>query len=88
MRVILLLILIAATATFSFQLYRLVKQSQSLKLEYARIDEQTGPVKLENERLAADIEYFQKPEGLEIELRKAGYALPDEKMLIIINEKQ
>ncbi len=87
MKFLFLLVLILATAAFSFQLYRLIQQMSELKLETAKINQQIMPMEQENQELMADLEYFQKPGRLVNELRKSGYALPDEKMLIIVPDK-
>ena len=87
MRIFLFLVLATVTSAFSFQFYRLAQQKKGLDLELAKINQQIIPIKEDNEKLLADVKYFEKPERLENELRKAGYALPEEKMLIIVPEK-
>lgn len=78
------MVLVLATAAFAVQLYRLTKQLSYLKSEIAKVNQQLTPIDQENQRLMADLEYFQKPGRLVNELKKSGYAKPDEKMLIII----
>lgn len=87
MKLFLLLLLILVTTAFSFQLYHLIQQQSELKMEVAKISQKALPIDQDNQQLTADLEYFKKPEHLENELRKSGYAKPDEKILIIIPEE-
>ena len=84
MRFILLFVLILAIGTFLSQLFSLRNQEKTLKDDLSKIEQQISPLTREREELSAEIDYFSKPEHLEDELRKNGYALPEEKMMVII----
>ncbi len=73
---------------FAVQLYRLIGQYNSTKKEQSAINMELEAVRIENEKLMADLDYFKQKEHLEREIRKADYALPNEKVLIIIPEKK
>ena len=88
MRFFLILILLLATGTFGVQLYRLLVQYHGINKEITILNKELEDAKKENQKLTADFDYFQKTNYLESELRKSGYAMPDEKMLIIIPEKK
>lgn len=69
----------------SYQVYKLYIQKSSLDKGLADIDEISGRLGRENEQLQADIEYFQRPENLEKELKsRFNYVRPGEKMMIIV----
>ncbi len=86
MRFFLVLILMMAIGMFAVQLYRLIGQYNNVKREQFAINAELEAIKIENEKLTADLDYFNQKEHLEREMRKADYALPDEKVLIIIPE--
>lgn len=88
MRFFLIMILILATGAFAIQLYRLVWQYSDLQKEASIVSKELQNIEEENKKLTADLEYFKDNKHLEGEARKAGYALPDEKVLIIVPEKR
>lgn len=72
----------------SWYLYNLYYQAQALKAEADKLVKQTQPLSRENQQLLAEIGRLEDPENLEIELRKAGYAAPGEKVIILVPKKQ
>lgn len=66
-------------------IYDLFKERSSLRNDVDGLSAKVGELKLENEKLAGDIEYFKSPENLVKELKSQfNYRLSDEKMLIIV----
>ena len=82
------MILILATGAFAVQLYRLAWQYSDVKKEALTVSKELRNIEKENKQLTADLNYFKDNKHLEGEARKAGYAFPDEKVLIIVPEKR
>ena len=79
-----LLIILGIT---SYQVYNLYQQKKSLQQEADLATGHFNTVSYENEKLKADVGYFQKPENLKKELRsRFNYINPGERVLIIIPE--
>ena len=80
------LILWAVVLTFltflSAQLYRFYVRNHGMEQELSNVTNETQQLERENERLQADLHYFQEPENLAKELKsKFDYKRPGEKMI-------
>lgn len=82
------MILVLATGTFAIQLYRLAWQYIDVEKELSAVNKELSYITEENGKLTADLDYFNDKRHLEGEIRRAGYALPDEKVLIIIPKQR
>jgi cell division protein FtsB len=85
---VVLLILLLATAAFLAQLYPLVRQATDLSASLQATSARLAPLRKENKELLTDLDYLQKNERLQREVRKAGYVVPGEKMFIIVPQKR
>ncbi len=68
-----------------YQGYKLYFQKLSLEKDLTKINNQLDETYEENQKLAADLEYFKRPENLAKELKsRFNYVSPGEKLLIIV----
>ena len=88
MRYLLLFLLLLGLGALSFQLYRLYIQRSALEKELITLKASTKPLIKENEKLLTELKYYENPDNLERELRKSGYAAPDEKVFVIVPRQQ
>jgi len=86
-RLVFSLFLLLAIAALSWYLYQLWGQAGELQKESDLLTKELQPLQKENAELLAEIKRLDDPENLETELRKAGYAAPGEKVIIIIPKK-
>lgn len=81
------LVLVIILGLVSYQVYNLYHQNRSLQKEADAVVDHLATINNENEKLKADINYFQKPENLKKELRsRFNYVTHGEKVLIIVPE--
>ena len=82
------LLLIVFLVFISYQVYKLYKQKKQLQDESEKITADLVAVRDDNKKLQADIEYFQRPENLEKELKsRFNYVKEGERMMIIVPKK-
>lgn len=76
-----LMVLLLALLT---QIYFIFKEKNQLKSNLQTLTAKAQMLNEENNEIKSEIEYFQRPENLEKELRsKLNYKKPGEKMFII-----
>ena len=86
MRIIVFLVILILVAFFGFQVYRLNSQRLELSGRASDVAGQVQFLEEENERLAADTEYFSDIRNLVKELKGLfNYRKPGEKLFIIIS---
>ena len=77
-------IILIAIGFLFFQLYRLFMQQRGLQTELTQLIQKTEPVQKDNQKVTDQLRLLKKPEYLDRELRRAGYAAPGEKVFIIV----
>lgn len=84
MRLILWAVVMTFLAFLSAQLYRFYVRNNGMEKELTVITSEIEEFQQDNERLQADLHYFQEPENLAKELKsKFDYKRPGEKMIKI-----
>ncbi len=87
MRFLLSLFLILAVGAMGWYLYQLWQQTRALQKEADKLAGELLPLQKESAELLAEAKRLDDPENLEVELRKSGYALPGEKVIILIPKR-
>lgn len=84
MKLFIYFIFTVAISFLTLQLYRLAIHYYALKQNMAELAQKTEPLKKENQRVSKELEALKNPANIERELRRAGFAAPDEKVFIIV----
>ncbi len=87
-RYIIIVVILVLIGFTGYQGYKLYSQKITLEKKLAKINNQLDGIYEENRKLAADLEYFKRPENLAKELRsRFNYVSPGEKLLIIVPKR-
>lgn len=79
------LIFFALVGLLGWGIYNLTEERKIFYQEVKKLEDSVNALESENKLLAAEIEYFKKPENLLKELRSQfNYKIEGEKMIIIV----